>query len=221
MRRLNLLLLCAVFLAACSQPAASPPPTATAAPIVTPPPTWTPTPFVSSIATPAPTRALSPVATPAASMVYTTTDQLFTLKVPSNWKISSGQQQAVGSQTQAMNYIAIGAPGKAPQPAILIFYGWPAAGAIDNDNAWEQAFALASLTIKVCPMQLTTGDAINIGGESGKFIGYKDSCQVQGELIGFVHQSVNFGVLLEAPEQIWPDWRSTLRSIIGSLQFEQ
>ena len=171
--------------------------------------------------TPRPTRTIGPAATPAASIVYTTTDSIFTLKVPANWIVRSGKQQLVSNRSQQMDYVAVSAPGTAPQPAILIYYHWPAAGSITNDDAWQQAYALAALTIKVCPVTLTTGNSITIGGETGKYIGYIDSCQVQGELIGLVHHNVNFGMLLEAPESLWPTWRPILRDIMASLAFEQ
>ena len=119
-----------------------------------------------------------------------------------------------------MEYVTYSAPGTAPQPAIFIFYKWPNGGPISNENAWEQAFAVASLAVKVCPMTLTQGGAIEVGGETGKYIGYQDGCGVQGELIGFVHAGVNFGILLEAPQPLWDEWQSTLRDIVSTLKFE-
>ncbi len=118
-----------------------------------------------------------------------------------------------------MNFATFSAPGTAPQPAIYVFYKWPNGGPISNDNAWEQAYAVASLAVKVCPVTLTTGGSIEIGGENGKYIGYEDGCGVQGELIGFVHNGMNFGILIEAPKPLWEAWRPTLRSIIGTLEF--
>ena len=124
-----------------------------------------------------------------------------------------------GAERQ-MNYAAFSAPGTAPQPAILVFYKWPNAGPISNDNAWEQAYAVASLAVKVCPVTLTTGGPITIGGENGKYIGYEDGCGVQGELIGFVHNGMNFGILIEAPQPLWEEWRPILRDIVGTLEFK-
>ncbi len=212
-----------VMIAACRPPIAPPTPTATLEPTVPLPPTWTPTPIRAGTTGPVitlkPTRTIGPVATPAASIVYTATDSLFTLKVPSNWTMQSAQRKLVGSQAQQMTYVALSAPGTAPQPAILIFYGWPAAGPIDNDNAWQQAYAIAALGIKVCPITLTTGGTITLGGATGKYIGYVDGCDVQGELIGFVRAAVNYGILIEAPAAVWETWRPILRDIIGSLAF--
>jgi hypothetical protein len=151
--------------------------------------------------------------------VYTSTDEAFALSVPSNWSTSSGQRQMLSQQTQQMTYVAFGSPGAAPQPAIIIFYGWPALS-INNDNAWESAYAVASLAIKVCPMTLTVGGSIEIGGEPGKFFGYQDSCGVQGEVIGFVHDRVNYGVLIEAPQGAWEAWRTPLRDLIKTLKFK-
>ena len=222
MRRL-LFLCCAILLAACAQrPRAIPTPTRTAVVI---PPTWTLTPARNATngpsPTPAPTRTIGPVATPAAAVAYTVPDNAFSLQIPANWSKQSGQRQFLNAQQQRqMNYLAAGAPGPAPQPALLIFYKWPNAGPISNDNAWEQAFAVASLAAKVCPMTLTTGDAITIGGETGKYIGYEDGCGVQGELIGFVHGGVNYGVLIEAPESLWTEWRPILRNIVSTIEFK-
>lgn len=221
MRALNLLLLIALLLAACSRAAPAPRiPTATLPAPIAPPP-WTITPsqkatFGPSIV-PKPTHTIGPAATPATSIVYTATDALFTLKIPSNWTAQSGQRELITRNAQQMNYVVLSAPGTAPQPAILIFYKWPAAGPIDSDTAWEQAYAIASLGIKVCPMTLTTGGAIMLDGEPGKYIGYADGCGVQGELIGFTHNAVNYGVLIEAPQVLWERWRPILRDIIGTL----
>jgi hypothetical protein len=222
--RLNLWLLAAILLAACGGPAATravQPPTVTAL-FAQFPPTWTPTPPRGTRGpspTPAPTRTPAPIATPAAAGAYTSTDEVFTLEAPSNWSTQSGVRQMLGQQTQQMKYVAFGSPGAAPQPAIIIFYGWPAVS-INNDNAWESAYAVASLAIKVCPMTLTVGGPITIGGEPGKYIGYQDSCGVQGELIGFVHNRVNYGVLIEAPQGAWEVWRAPLRGMIGTLNFK-
>ena len=227
MSRLNLWLLVAIVLAACGGPTATrpaQPPTAT--PIFqTMPATWTPLPptphrgTLGPSPTPAPTRTPAPILTPAAASVYTSTDKAFTLDVPSNWSTQSGVRQMLSQQTQQMTYVAFGSPGAAPQPAIIFFYGWPAMS-INNDNAWESAYAVASLAIKVCPMTLTVGGPIEIGGETGKYIGYQDSCGVQGELIGFVHNHVNYGVLIEAPHSAWDAWRTPLRDLIGTLVFK-
>ena len=224
MRRLNLLLLIGVILTACSQSRSTPQPTATSRPTLKPLPTLLPTltvppsPDRPSI-TPKPTRTIGPAATPAASIVFTSTDSLFTLKLPSNWVTSRGKSQMNNNPSQQMNWVALSAPGTAPQPAILIYYNWPAAGAISSDDAWQQAYALASATFKVCPMTLTTGGSITLGGEPGQYIGYLDSCGVQGELIGFIHNTANFGLLIEAPNSLWDKWQPTLRDIIGSLAF--
>ena len=220
MRRLNLPLLIVVILTACSQPR-PPVPTATSRPTLILPPTRTPTlpPSPGPSSTPKPTRTIGPAATPAASIVFTSTDSLFTLKIPSNWKSSNGTSQMSNNQLQQMNYVALSAPGTAPQPAILIYYNWPAAGEISSDDAWQQAYALVSATFKVCPITLTTGGSITLGGEPGKYIGYLDSCGVQGELIGFIHHTINFGLLIEAPNSLWEKWRPILRGISGSLVF--
>ena len=126
---------------------------------MTPTPTWTPR----------PTRTVGPAATPAASTIFTATDGVFTLKIPANFTSQAGQRQLVGASAERqMNYAAFSAPGTAPQPAILVFYKWPNAGPISNDNAWEQAYAVASLAVKVCPVTLTTGGPIEIGGENAQ-----------------------------------------------------
>ncbi len=224
MRGLNLWLVAAILLAACGGPAATRSvllPTATSN-FVGLPATWTPTPFRGTrgpAPTPAPTRTPAPIVTPAASTVYTATNETFTLTLPANWTANSGQRRMQSQQTQQMTYATFSSPGAAPQPAIIVFYGWPALS-INNDNAWESAYAVASLAIKVCPMTLTVGGAIAIGGEAGKYIGYQDSCGVQGELIGFVHEHVNYGVLIEAPQSAWEAWRTPLRDLIGTLQFK-
>ena len=217
-------LLIIALLSACTGPASRVPPTPTTRPVVYPP-TWTltsgepvtPTPSL----TPRPTRTVGPAATPAAATIFTATDEIFTLRVPANFTTQTGQKQVVGvSAERRMNYAAFGAPGTAPQPAILVFYKWPNAGPISNENAWEQAYAVASLAVKVCPVTLTTGGPIEIGGENGKYIGYEDGCGVQGELIGLVHNGMNFGILIEAPQPLWEEWRPILRDIVGTLQFE-
>lgn len=222
MRRL-IVLFTLMLIAACRPPIAPPTPTATLEPTVPLPPTWTPTPIrgatTGPVSAPKPAHTIGPVATPAASIEFTSTDSLFTLKVPSNWTMQSAQRKLISDQAQAMTYIVLSAPGTAPQPAILIFYGWPAAGPIDNDNAWQQAYAIAALGIKVCPITLTTGGAITLGGATGKYIGYVDGCDVQGELIGFVRATINYGILIEAPVAIWETWRPILRAIVGSLAF--
>ncbi len=178
MSRLNFWLMAAILLAACGGPTATRTAIAPTATSLFPqfPPTWTPTPRRGTLGpslTPAPTRTPAPIMTPAASQTYTSTDEVFTLDVPSNWSAQSGERQMVGQQTQQMKYVAFGSPGAAPQPAVIIFYGWPAAS-INSDNAWQAAFAVASLAIKVCPMTLSVGSSIEIGGEPGKYIGYED-----------------------------------------------
>ena len=158
---------------------------------------------------------------PGSLAAFTTTDAIFTLEVPSNWTTQSGQRQMLGSRDQSqMNYAAFSAPGTAPQPAIFTYYKWPNSGPISNENAWEQAYAVAALAVKVCPMTLTVGGAINVGGEEGKYIGYQDGCGVQGELIAFVHNGMNFGILIEAPQPLWEEWRPILRDIVGTLEFQ-
>jgi hypothetical protein len=202
-----------VVLSACAAPAVFPPTwTLTPGRPITPTPTWTPR----------PTHTVGPAATPAASAIFMTTDGVFTLKVPANFASQAGQRQLVGAggAERQMNYAAFSAPGTAPQPAIFVFYKWPNSGPISNDNAWEQAYAVASLAVKVCPVTLTTGSSIEIGGENGKYIGYEDGCGVQGELMGFVHEGMNFGLLIEAPKPLWAEWRPILRDIVGTLQFE-
>ena len=223
MSRSNLWLLAAILLAACGGPTTNSvrPPTATSI-VNSFPSTWTPTPRSGTqgpTPTRAPTRTPAPIATPAALMVYTSTDGVFTLDLPSNWSTQSGQRQLLSQQAQQMKYVAFGSPGAAPQPAVIVFYGWPAAS-INGDNAWESAYAVASLAIKVCPMTLTVGGSITLGGEPGKYIGYQDSCGVQGELIGFVHNRVNYGVLIEAPQTAWEAWRAPLRDVITTLEFK-
>jgi len=212
-----------VVLSACAAPAPRELPTATKRVVIFPP-TWTLTPgsgvTPSPTWTPRPTRTVGHAATPAASTTYTTTDGIFTLKIPGNFTTQAGQKQLIGvSAERQMNFAAFSAPGTAPQPAIIVFYKWPNGGPISNDNAWEQAYAVASLAVKVCPVTLTTGGAITIGGEDGKYIGYEDGCGVQGELVGFVHNGMNFGILIEAPKPLWEEWRPILRDIIGTLQF--
>lgn len=219
---MNLWLLAAIVLAACGDPTTPPvrPPTATAIVNIFPP-TWTPrSGTLAPTSTRGPTRTPAPIVTPAASQVYTSTDGAFALDLPANWSTQSGQRQIIGRQAQPMQYVAVGSPGTAPQPAVIIFYGWLAAGPVTSDNAWESAYAIASLAIKVCPMTLTVGGAIELGGEPGKYIGYQDSCGVQGELIGLAHGGVNYGVLIEAPRSAWAEWRVPLRDLIGTLKFE-
>ena len=215
----------AAVLSACAPPIARPVPTATRRPAVVFPPTWTPTRGVAGTirpsATPLPTRTIGPAATPAASSVITSTQGHFRLEIPQNWISQAGQRQLLsGGGQRSIDYAAYRAPGSAPQPAIFIFYKWPNNAPISNENAWEQAFAVASLAVKVCPMTLTQGGPIEIGGENGKYIGYEDGCGVQGELIGFVHEGMNFGLLIEAPQALWEEWRTMLRDIIGTLEFE-
>jgi hypothetical protein len=221
--RLNFWLMAALVLAACGSTAtqATRPPTPTSL-FARVPSTWTPTPYQGTrnpSPLSAPTRTPAPIVTPAAATIYASTDGLFTLNVPSNWSTQSGERQMVGQQTEQMKYAAFGSPGAAPQPAVIIFYGWPAASA-NSDTAWESAYAVASLAIKVCPMTLSVGGSIEIGGEPGKYIGYQDSCGVQGELVGFVHNHVNYGILIEAPQSAWETWRAPLRELIGSLKFK-
>ena len=213
-----------MLLSACAAPAPRVPPTPTKRAVVYPP-TWTLTPGKPVTPTPSltlrPTRTVGAAATPAASTVFTATDASFTLELPANFTAQVGQRQLVGTSAERqMNYAAFSAPGTAPQPAILVFYKWPNAGSISNDNAWEQAYAVASLAVKVCPVTLTTGGPIEIDGENAQYIGYEDGCGVQGELIGFVHESMNFGVLIEAPKPLWEDWRPVLRDIVGTLKFQ-
>jgi hypothetical protein len=213
-----------VVLSACAAPAPRVLPTATQRAAVYPP-TWTLTPgrpiTPTPTWTPRPTHTIGPAATPAASTIFTTTDGILTLKVPANFTAQVGQRQLVGAGAASqMSYATISAPGTAPQPAIFVFYKWPNAGPISNDNAWEQAYAIASLAVKVCPVTLTTGGPIAISGENGKYIGYEDGCGVQGELIGFVHNGMNFGMLIEAPQPLWQEWRPILRDIVGTLQLK-
>lgn len=220
-KRMNLWWCVLILLAACAAPTVSIVPTATGG-APTFPPTWTPTlgrrgGTQSPTVTPRPTSTLSPIVTPAASQVYTSTDGALRLEVPANWEIRAGQLQLINRQSQQMQYVSLASPGTPPQPAVLIFYGWPAAGAIDNDTAWEQAFAVASLAVKVCPMVLTSGGAITVGGEAARYMGYLDSCGVQGEIIGLVHAGVNYGVLLEAPQSVWADWQPRLRAMLQTL----
>ena len=218
------LFLVVVMLTACAAPASRALPTATQHAVVFPP-TWTLTPgrpvTPTPTAIPRPTRTVGPAATPAASIVFTSTDSIFTVEVPSNFTAQAGQRQLMGTGAERqMSYAAFSAPGTAPQPAILVFYKWPNAGPISNDNAWEQAYAVASLAVKVCPVTLTTGGPMTVGSENGKYIGYQDGCGVQGELIGFVHNGMNFGILIEAPVPLWVEWRPILRNIVGTLTFE-
>jgi hypothetical protein len=224
-KRLSRLFIALVVLSACAAPAPRVLPTATRRAAAVFPPTWTPTPGHPTTPTPTwtprPTRTVGPAATPAASLVFTATEDIFTLEVPSNFTTQTGQRQLVGAGAERqMNYAAFSALGTAPQPAIMVFYKWPNGGPISNDNAWEQAYAVASLAVKVCPVTLTTGGPIEIGGENGKYIGYEDGCGVQGELIGFVHNGMNFGILIEAPKPLWEEWRPILRDIIGTLEFQ-
>jgi hypothetical protein len=225
MRSRITLILVLLVLSACAAPAPRAVPTATRRAAVSFPPTWTLTPgravTLTPTNTPRPTRTIGPAATPAASQVFTTTDAIFTIEIPSNWTTQSGQRQLLGSRDRSqLNYVTFSAPGTAPQPAIFAFYKWPNSGPISNENAWEQAFAVAALAVKVCPMTLTLGGPLTVGGEEGKYIGYQDGCGVQGELIAFVHNGMNFGFLIEAPQSMWEEWRSILRDIIGTLDFK-
>ncbi len=221
---LSSLFLVIVVLSACAAPAPRAQPTSTQRAAVYPP-TWTLTPghpvTPTPTTTPRPTRTVGPAATPAASTVFTPTDGIFTVEIPSNFTRQAGQRQLMGTGAEGqMSIAAFSAPGTAPQPAILVFYKWPNAGPITNDNAWEQAYAVASLAVKVCPVTLTTGGPITIGGENGKYIGYEDGCGVQGELIGFVHNGMNFGILIEAPKPLWAEWQPILREIVGTMKFQ-
>lgn len=219
MRWLSLLLI-SLLLAACSQPVTRTP---TKRPPLVLPPTWTIAatnrPTAGPTLTPAPTRTLSPIATPAATQVFTATDSFFTVQVPANWTAQTGKREMVSNRQYQMNYVSLSGPGTAPQPAVFILYKWPNMEPITNEDAWKQAFAVAALTVKVCPMTLTTGGPIVIGGEVGNYIGYEDSCGVQGELVGFVHNGVNYGILLEAPKPAWEEWRPQLRDMAGTLRF--
>ncbi len=219
MRRLNLLLLTAVLLAACSQPA---PRTPTQRPPLVLPPTWTIAatgrPIHGPTNTPAPTRTIAPIETPAATTAFTTTDGYLSLQIPSNWITRTGQLEMVSNQQYQMDYASFSAPGLAPQPTLFVLYRWPNMGAITNENAWQQAYALLSLTVKVCPMTLTTGGPLVVGGEPGQYIGYKDSCGVQGELIGLVHNGVNYAIMLEAPRSVWDTWRFDLHDMLSTLK---
>jgi len=222
---MNLLLGALILLAACAAPTAAPAPTATSVRI-TFPPTWTATPgrrggTLEPTVSPRPTRTLAPIATPAASAVFTLTDGLMRLSIPSNWEARGGQLTMINRQSQRLEYVTLSAPGAPPQPAALIFYKWPNAGVINNENAWQQAYAVASLAVKVCPITLTEGGRITIAGEAARYIGYVDSCGVQGEVIGFVHGGVNFGILIEAPLSVWDDWRPMLRRMLATLQIDE
>lgn len=228
MRRLNLLLTLAVILTACGRPNVPVSITPKIPATFVLPPTWTPTPITP---TPKPflvptiliTRTIVPPATPAASIVYSTTDRLITLKVPANWTTQSGHRQLLATTTQSMDYLLISAPGTPPQPAIIIFYNWPAVEAIDNSTAWQQAYALASLAIKSCSMALATeiSTPLALAGEDAQYVAYQDECGAQGELIGLVHNTLNVGILIEAPQSIWTKWQPILRSIIGSLVIDK
>ena len=225
MRRRAVIILVLLISSACAAPAMRVDPvTPTKRGAVAFPPTWTLTPgravTMTPTVTPRPTRTIGPAATPAASQTFTTTDGIFTLEIPSNWTTQAGQRQLLGVRDQSqMNYAAFSAPGTAPQPAIFTFYKWPNSGPISNEDAWKQAYAVAALAVKVCPMTLTEGGSINVGGEDGKYIGYQDGCGVQGELIAFVRDGMNFGILIEAPQPLWEEWRPILRNIIGTLEF--
>jgi len=207
-------------------------------PTLVSPPMWTPTPTlavkhavrtvgptaVPSIApTPLMTHTIVPPATPSAASVYTSTDGIIMLKIPSNWIKQSGHRQLLATTSQQLDYLQLSAPGAPPQPAMIIFYNWPAVDVISNDTAWQQAFALASLAIKDCAMNLgsNTGALIDIAGEHAQFIGYTDACGEQGELIGLVHHSLNVGILIEAPQSLWTEWQPILRSIIESLVIDK
>lgn len=225
MRRLNLLLSLLVVLTACGRPQ---PPSATTPvplPTIVLPPTWTPTPIEptpqpSIVPTALITRTLTPPATPAASIIYSSTDGLMALKVPGNWTAQGGHRQLLATTTKQLDYVLLSAPGTSPQPAIIIFYNWPAVEAIDNTNAWQQAYALASLAIKNCSMLLAgeaVGEPVSIAGENAKFVPYTDTCGEQGELIGLVHNNLNIGILIETPQSVWTTWQPILHGIIGSI----
>ena len=219
MRRLNLWLVIAVLLAACGQP--TPIRTPTKRPPLVLPPTWTIAvtgrPTAGPTNTPAPTHTIGPIATPATT-AFTTTDGYFALQIPSNWITRTGQLQMASTQQYQMDYASFNAPGAAPQPTLFVLYRWPNMGEISNENAWEQAYAVMSLAVKVCPMTLTTGGSIVVSGEAGQYIGYEDSCGVQGELVGFVHNGVNYGILLEAPQSVWEEWQPRLRDMLNTLR---
>ncbi len=224
MQRLNLVLILAVVLTACGRPSASVAVTPIDLPTLVLRPTWTPTPteptIIPSIApTLFITRTIVPPATPSATSAYTSTDGIITLKIPSNWIKQGGHRKLLATTSQQLDYLQLGAPGTPPQPAMIIFYNWPAVEVISNDMAWQQAFALASLAIKDCAMNLagTASTPIDIAGEHAQFIGYTDACGEQGELIGLVHHSLNVGILIEAPQPLWKVWQPILRGIIGSL----
>jgi len=123
------------------------------------------------------------VATPAASDRFHLDRFAFTLKLPSNWVTSRGKVANEQTTHPANELRGTERPALRPQPAVLIYYNWPAAGEISSDDAWQQAYALASATFKVLPMTLTTGGAITLGGESGQYIGYWTAAG-QGELVG-------------------------------------
>ena len=93
------LFIASVMLSACAAPAPRVLPTATQRAAVFPP-TWTLTPgrpvTPTPTLTPRPTRTIGPAATPAASTIFTTTDGIFTLEIPSNFTTQAGQRQLVG-----------------------------------------------------------------------------------------------------------------------------
>jgi hypothetical protein len=150
--------------------------------------------------------------------IFTTTDAYLSLQIPSNWITRTGQLQMVSNQQYLMDYASFSAPGLAPQPTLFVLYHWPNMGPITNENAWQQAYAVMSLTAKVCPMTLTTGGPLVVSGEPGQYIGYEDGCGVQGELIGLVHNGVNYGILLEAPKSVWDTWRFYLHDMLSTLK---
>src|SRR5512139_860134 len=99
-RRLSTLFIAVSVLSACAAPAQRVSPTATQRAAVYPP-TWTLTPgrpiTPTPTWTPRPTHTVGPAATPAASTIFTTTDGIFTLKVPANFTAQVGQRQLVGA----------------------------------------------------------------------------------------------------------------------------
>ena len=77
-----------------------------------------------------------------------------------------------------------------------------------------------SLAVKVCPVTLTMGGSIEIGGENGKYIGYEDGCGVQGELIGVRAQRHELRNPDRSAQPLWEEWRPILSDIVGTLQFQ-
>ncbi|HEY4688971.1 MAG TPA: hypothetical protein VIK33_06645 [Anaerolineae bacterium] len=208
-------------LSACSPAPVAPTPALTL-PLPTRPPTWTPTvaATATSQATPIATRTLTPPVTPDTMQVVVAENNAFSIQIPANWKVTQSTRRVEGSSVYEVKYFAAVGPGDPPQPGVIIFYEWPSSLEVTNDNAWESAFALTTLVIKSCAVQLGQEKLpVDFGSEPAFGVEYVDSCGAAGLMTGAVHNGVNYGALFEAPAPYFGDWFPTLHDILVSITF--